>query len=232
MSPSRELYDLQEKEIRVRQYRDSLHRITKDLEGSREMASAKTSVQELQSQLQVLNIEQKDIELVVSSLESRIEDIDRKLYSGNTSNSKELISFQDDSKMLNRQKNQEEEKLLDIMSLVEENEVRYEAAFTRFQNAEQEWTLEEKRLSDESDQIRKLVTALESETVKIIETMVGEELQLFRTLQSSKGTAVAKVEQGICKGCGVTLPSGEVQKIRGATSLIRCPGCRRILIAG
>ena len=232
MSPSRELYELQEKEIQVRQYRDSLQRITKDLEGSREMASAKANVQKLQSHLQTLKTEQQDIELVVSSLETRIQDIDRKLYSGSTSNSKELISFQDDSKMLNRQKNQEEEKLLDIMGLVEESEVRYQAELSRFQNAEKEWTLEEKRLSDESNQIGELVTTLESETVKIIETMVGEELQLFRTLQSSKGTAVAKVEQGICRGCGVTLPSGEVQKIRGATSLIRCPGCRRILIAG
>ena len=68
--------------------------------------------------------------------------------------------------------------------------------------------------------------------LKIVETILGEELKLFRTLQSSKGTAVAKVEQGICKGCGITLPSGEVQKIRAATNLMRCPGCRRIVIAG
>ena len=232
MCPSRDLYELQEKEIRVRQYRDSLHRITKDLEGSREMSSAKSNLQVLQGHLQTLKSQQQDSELVVSSLESRIGDVERKLYSGTTSNSKELISFQDDSKMLNRQKIEAEERLLEIMTQVEENENRYKAALTRFQHAEKEWTLEEKRLTDESAELGKLVTTLESETLKIVETILGEELKLFRTLQSSKGTAVAKVEQGICKGCGITLPSGEVQKIRAATNLMRCPGCRRIVIAG
>ena len=232
MSPSRELYELQKKEIQAKTYHDSLLRIKKELETHPAMSSAKSKANEIQHQLHRLEVGQKDLELVVSALESKIKDIDRKLYSGTTSNSKELISFQNDSNMLNRQKRQEEEKLLDIMGKVEETEGRYKEAITHFQNIETEWTLEEKRLTDESVNLGQLVTVLELETGDLISKMVDHELKLFRTLQSSKGNAVTKAQQGICKGCGLTLPSGEIQKIRMSTALIRCPSCRRILIAG
>lgn len=231
MSPSKELYELQEKEIEVDKCRDSLIQVKKQLEGDPALTRAEALVTNAKETLQTLRVQQEDMELIVTSLEIKIGEIDRKLYSGTTSNSKELMSFQDDSRMLNRQKDQQEEKLLDVMGKVEENERIYAEALKQFENAENGWIIEEKRLSAERENLDKMVIALESETGDLIKGIINTELKLFRTLQSTKGTAVAKVEQGICKGCGLTLPSDEFQKVRTSTELVRCSTCRRILIA-
>jgi predicted nucleic acid-binding Zn-ribbon protein len=37
------------------------------------------------------------------------------------------------------------------------------------------------------------------------------------------------VERGLCRGCGVTLPSGDVQRARAGQELVRCNSCGRIL---
>ena len=47
-------------------------------------------------------------------------------------------------------------------------------------------------------------------------------------LKKQKGTAVAKVEQGVCCGCRISLPSTELQRAR-SDSLVRCSSCGRIL---
>ncbi|MFC2072406.1 C4-type zinc ribbon domain-containing protein, partial [Chloroflexota bacterium] len=49
-----------------------------------------------------------------------------------------------------------------------------------------------------------------------------------QALKKQKGTAIANVEQGICRGCRILLPITELQRAR-SSSLVRCSSCGRIL---
>ena len=51
---------------------------------------------------------------------------------------------------------------------------------------------------------------------------------LYDGLRENKGFAVARVEQGICRGCRISLPSSELQQVRGG-NVIQCGSCNRIL---
>ena len=53
-------------------------------------------------------------------------------------------------------------------------------------------------------------------------------IEVYQDLKKHKGTAVAKVEQGICHGCRISLPISELQQTRSG-SLVRCSSCGRIL---
>ncbi|UCB42192.1 MAG: hypothetical protein JSV77_06885, partial [Dehalococcoidales bacterium] len=51
---------------------------------------------------------------------------------------------------------------------------------------------------------------------------------VYEQLRLRRGTAVARVEQGACRGCQITLPTTELQQVRGG-GLVRCGSCGRIL---
>ena len=63
--------------------------------------------------------------------------------------------------------------------------------------------------------------------------MDSSALGLYAALRQAKqGRAVAKVERGSCQGCRIGLPTHMVQKVRAQESLVQCPSCERILVAG
>ncbi len=53
-------------------------------------------------------------------------------------------------------------------------------------------------------------------------------LEVYRELRKRKGTAIARVEQGTCRGCQIALPVSDLQQVRSG-SLVRCDSCERIL---
>ena len=48
-------------------------------------------------------------------------------------------------------------------------------------------------------------------------------------LKTRDGSAVAKVERGMCQGCRLTLPTLELQRARSSEGIARCGSCGRIL---
>ncbi|MGH2519901.1 MAG: C4-type zinc ribbon domain-containing protein, partial [Chloroflexota bacterium] len=55
-------------------------------------------------------------------------------------------------------------------------------------------------------------------------------LASYERLKPRKGNrAVALVEHNLCQGCGVALPSSEVQHARGAEPPSLCSNCGRML---
>ncbi|MEE8413272.1 MAG: C4-type zinc ribbon domain-containing protein, partial [Dehalococcoidales bacterium] len=53
-------------------------------------------------------------------------------------------------------------------------------------------------------------------------------VEIYRGLKKQRGTAVARVEQGMCSGCRISLSVSEFQRARTG-SLVRCGSCGRIL---
>jgi hypothetical protein len=54
-------------------------------------------------------------------------------------------------------------------------------------------------------------------------------LQLYERLRQQKqGNAVAKIEQGRCQGCKITIPVSELSQAR-AGELVQCGSCSRVL---
>ena len=53
-------------------------------------------------------------------------------------------------------------------------------------------------------------------------------VEFYEKLREQKGQTVAKVEQGICRGCRISLSSSELQRARSG-NLVQCSSCGRIL---
>ena len=60
-------------------------------------------------------------------------------------------------------------------------------------------------------------------------TEIGpDSTSLYESILRAKGLAVVRVEQGRCKGCNITVPSGQWQAARGGETVL-CGSCGRIL---
>jgi hypothetical protein len=52
--------------------------------------------------------------------------------------------------------------------------------------------------------------------------------EFYYELKKQRGQAVAKVEQGLCRGCRISLPTAELQRARSG-NLVQCSSCGRLL---
>jgi len=50
----------------------------------------------------------------------------------------------------------------------------------------------------------------------------------YREIKKQRGRAVARLERGTCRACGITLSTAQLQQAR-ANQMFRCSNCGRIL---
>ena len=78
------------------------------------------------------------------------------------------------------------------------------------------------------EKLNKAMTNLKEKRQRQVKDIDPQTLETYRELRKQRGTAVAKVQQGTCLGCRITLPVSDLQRVRGG-SVVRCGSCGRIL---
>ncbi|MFC1940720.1 zinc ribbon domain-containing protein, partial [Chloroflexota bacterium] len=72
------------------------------------------------------------------------------------------------------------------------------------------------------------LASLKHKRQQLVSEIDPQVIETYQLLRKHKGTAVAKVTEGICRGCRISLPVTELQQVRSG-SLVRCSSCGRIL---
>jgi hypothetical protein len=91
-----------------------------------------------------------------------------------------------------------------------------------------EWQAQQKQLIVELEQLKADQITSESNRQQNIALIDADTLFTYQELRKRKGVAVAKVEQGICQGCHITLPNTDLQRAKGG-GVVRCSSCGRII---
>lgn len=230
MSPAaKQLYDLQQREMEFLQAQQALVAVEAVLKDTRAVEQAQARLEEAQGVLEPLQGEQRDLELSLGSLEARIQDVERRLYGGKSATPKELQGLQQDAAMLRRQKGGNEDRLLELMMQVEEAQGSRAQAQQQLRSAETTWEAERRRLAVEATRLSQEAARLDRLRGETEALVNARELQQYRAVKAQRGTAVSKVERGICRACGLSLPSHELQRARTAQELVRCGSCGRFL---
>ena len=90
------------------------------------------------------------------------------------------------------------------------------------------WQAQQNQRSSELEQLKTAQTKLESNRQQVAALIDADTLFTYQELRKRKGIAVAKVEQGICQGCRITLPNTDLQRAKGG-GVVRCSSCGRII---
>ena len=176
---------------------------------------------------------EKRLELELSSIETRLKEVDEKLYSGVITTEKEAKSLQDEIGHLKERQDALESELLEILSQIEDlttatNEV---SSQLEVQNKDIQ-ILEDaiKRVENELNQ--KVLEAKDrrEETVKVLTDEILKSYEAHRVHFPSD--AVVRFNGPTCNGCHLTMSAMETDRIKGLEvgALTECSECGRLVV--
>ena len=223
------LYDLQQFDLRLEKTAEMLSQVEHQLNHNQALEQAKADLEAIQRDQAALQEKQRAAEYTVDDLQAKLKPIQQKLFAGSISNPKELGAIQQQANQIKGHIREGEDKVLDMMGQAEALQNAAAAKAASVDSIEREWS--EKRnqlLAEQAD----LLAAVDSERKKkdeILNQIDPAHLQLYEKLRQQKqGNAVAKIEQGRCQGCKITIPVSELSQAR-AGELVQCGSCSRVL---
>jgi len=169
----------------------------------------------------------------LASIEARIAEVDRRLYSGAVTIPRELQAMQADRDLLHQRAGLLEDEVLEAMG--EREPLDEEVAALE---------AERSRLDGEGSRLRAAIAEaqitidaeLATEAARRAETAAGlpaDIVSLYERLRTRHGgVGAALLVGGRCDGCHLTLPATEVDRIKREPpdALVTCDQCGRILV--
>jgi hypothetical protein len=228
MGTARQLYQLQGIELEIESKEQALARNKAQLGESQALARARAELSRAEQNLEQLTHEQHAAEWQIEDLEPKLVAARESLYGGRISNPKELSSLQHEVEGLEARRNRLEEKALGIMERVELATSELARAGSELEALENMWRGEQRKLSAEIERLKGTLSELKRRRQLMLAGISAEAVGFYDRLKVQKGWAMARVEQGTCGGCRISLSTAELQRARG-DRLVECSSCGRIL---
>jgi predicted nucleic acid-binding Zn-ribbon protein len=228
MAVTRQLYELQELDNDIENTRQTLDVKMHQLgnRGTLEKAGAVLAAE--QKALEDLKRKRREDEAKVADITAKINEVNKQLYGGRVSNSKELSNLQSDVNMLTGQKDGLETKSLEVLEKLEESDKKAATLTADYQKLEVKWTAEQEQLKKDTELLTKTLEALQASRQEAVSKIDPATLSLYEIVRKKKKQAVARVERGICQSCRLTISASLQQKAR-AGHPVQCGTCGRIL---
>lgn len=228
-----DLYALQELDSLLDMDRAQLEEVTRRLGDEESLVPLRAAVAEWEERRRPVAARQRELEWQVEDERSRFESEERRLYGGSIRNPRELADLQKEVEALKQRLRQYEDKLLTVLTELEEIDISLAAARQALAEAEAAWREEQAELHQQKDRLGAELAQLEERRSQQARRIASEVLRLYEQLRQSRGgRAVARVERGSCQGCRITLPVTLLQRARSGLTIVQCSSCGRILYAG
>ncbi len=225
---AKQLYQLQEIDLELKSKERTLGQIASQLGESQALVRMRNKLELEHQHSEELKRQQHSLEWEIDDLVTKLTTAEEKLYGGRISNPKELTSLQHEVDGLKARRNQLEDELLEIMDQVEVATLSVATLSNELKTMETEWDSQQQRLSAEMEQLKTTLSDLEHKWELLSARFDSQAVELYQKLKKQKGEAIAKVEQGVCQGCRISLTTTEMQRARSG-SLVQCSSCGRIL---
>ena len=228
MGITNQLYKLQEIDLEIEHEEQTLSQKSSQLGDRQVLDNAQNKLNMEQKQLEELKHQQHDAEWEVDDILSKIAAAEEQLYGGKITNPKELSNLQHEVSTFKTKSDLLETRALEIIDQVEAAEKSLAAASSEFKKLEEEWYQQQQQLSDDMEKLKSRLTDLKQKRQQLVEEIEPQAVELYEKIRQQKKPPVAKVEQGICHVCRISLSASELQRIRSGNP-IQCGSCGRIL---
>jgi len=228
MNVAKQLYQLQEIDLEIESSERTLSQITSQLGESEAVVRVQNRLQLEQQRLEELRQKQHSAEWEIDDISTKLTTAEETLFSGRIKNPKELTNLQHEVELLKVKRDQMEEKALEIMDEVELFETSVAGIGNELETLQAEWHRQQQQLSNDLERVKAILSDLRHKRQLLADEISPLAIELYRGLRQGKVMAVARVEQGICRGCRISLPITELQRARSG-DLVKCSSCGRIL---
>jgi predicted nucleic acid-binding Zn-ribbon protein len=228
MSVAKQLYQLQEVDQELESSKRTLNYIISQLGESEAVIETQNKLSSERQQLEELTHQQRSVEWEIDDISGKISKVEEELYSGRVRNPKELTDLQHEVDSLKNKRSKLEDQALEVMEQVELATKTVTNLDSELKRLETEWQNQQQKLSAEAEQLKTAIAETKNRRELLAGDIDPQAVEVYQELKRLRGTAVARVEQGICRGCRISLPITELQQARSG-NLIRCSSCGRIL---
>ena len=228
MSITRQLFKLQELDTEIEQKEQTLKRKQAQLGNRDTLNAAQNRLAAEQRKLDDLRHQHREAEAEVTDILDKIAEIEGQLYSGKITNPKELSGLQHESSTMKARSEQVEDATLAIIDRVEEAERIVARITDDLKRLEEDWQHQQQQLSRDIEQLNIDLEDRRGKRREQIEQIDKATVNLYEKIRRQKGPAVARVEQGICRACRISLSASALQRARSGQP-IQCGTCGRIL---
>ena len=228
MTTTKQLFQLQDVDLEIESDEQTLNLIISQLGESETIAQAQDKLDSERQRLDDIIKQQHSVEWEIEDITSKLKKVEDDLYSGRIRNPKELTDLQHESESLKANLTRLEEQALEIMEKAEEAIKSVSSLDSELNRMKAEWQRQQQKLSADREKLNKALTNLREKRQRLAKDNEPQTLEMYQELRKQRGTAVARVQQGTCLGCRITLPVSDLQRIRGG-SIVRCGSCGRIL---
>lgn len=231
LSTARSLLDLQETDLKLAMCRRSYRQIVEELDSEGGIPDLKSALEKARVRQLELKVEAARYESEAASLRDKVKQLEERLYSGAITNVKELTAIETEHNTARRELARVDEAISPAKLAAEEAEQAHQRLTGELETRETEWAARKKELKKERARVgteyKEIGATRESATVGI----PGGDLEIYNALlPRMNGVAVVRVDRGVCQGCRVRLPVGEISRMQNAEGLVNCSSCGRILL--
>ena len=185
----------------------------------------KTRLRELEAKVETARLESD-----LATLKEHVSELESRLYGCSISNVRELTAIETEHSAVRRSLAQVEESIAPAEVAAEHARQQFEDLTKELAEKEKHWTTRLIELRQEKvkmgNEFNKMLELRNAEASEIPDEDLARYTRLFR---SNRGVAVVKVERGVCQGCAVRLPVGELTRLRNSDGPIPC-SCGRALL--
>ena len=231
MTKAEFLLDLQDVDSVIDRLTRRLNEIKAELHETDELIVARAARHTADESVTQKRARRKELELADASLETRIKDADKRLYSGLVKNPKELLDLQNDIASLKRQKDTLDEQLFAAMVALDEAETELKTGTDTLSRVEAEWRASQGDLATELTELENELAEKTVEQTEARAQLSEPDLTQYDQLRRRKGgVAVVEMEGNVCGACGVRVSAHIVQQLSQGDQLSRCGNCERMLV--
>ena len=225
-----ELHELQELDWEIDRRRSALLSVEDRLRDDSELAQARSRLKEQEEWIEQTRIYHAGKDSEMGEAQEKIKTLEGKLYGGEVRSPREMESLDHELQYCRERAQGLEDELLALMISLEDSEKEALVSREAVSRIENGMKTAKESLVRERDALLQQLSEMDTHRTEASSRSKPQHRVRYERLRiNRKGYAVAKVEQGMCQGCRLTLPTHELQKARAAEDLVTCNSCGRIL---
>lgn len=235
MSTVADMWSVQVTDLAVESLRRHLAEVERQLQEPEPLLTARQAAVAAEQELAQWQSRRRSLDTEAHDLAGRIAAAERDLMSGRVRNPKELASMEANVAALRRHRSAVDEQLLEAMLEIERCQGVAESSQSHLTQLEREWQAQQAALLQDREHSKAELQRLGAQLQHLWSALSPQDRELYRGLRSRKGgRAVVSLQQDICQGCGMSLPTGIVQRVRASQQddeRVFCPACGRLLVS-
>lgn len=230
MTLMKQLFSLQELDLALDSVKVRKRAAEKELETRLALGKIEESLEDQRGKLEEVLTAHRGQQHDAESLRERAGIVEAQLYSGEA-NSRDLEALQLEVNNVKAQVDQKDLQLLELSVRADDFRRRIALLQQELTEAQEVWEKRQAELTEQVMSLSEEEIELAAQRDRLAQTLDQTEVLRYDTLRRSKGgTAVAKVERGLCQACRMMLPSQHLQRVRSGRYTVNCSSCGRMLL--